>query len=84
VHVAGAVEIVPTAAAPTNTAFSMSLPIASTLVNASDLGGSGARLVGGTKELAYICGSSTVAQFTFSATTTATGPLSFAFSYVVL
>ncbi len=85
VHVAGNMDIDPTAAAPTTTSFDITLPIASALANDFQLGGAGlfSSIPGNPVQIIGEIGGDK-ARFSFQASTAANDKLCFTFTYVVV
>lgn len=84
VHVAGQVNITPTAAAPTVTNYSLSLPIGSTLASNADLSGTTASMAGTTQMAGIVQAGGNIAAVTFAASVAGINRHAVVFSYEVL
>jgi len=83
VSVSGTLSITPTAAAPTNTSFEITLPVSTSLTNgANDLAGSGSNGLG---QGCYVRGSGSGARaaISYPATITSATGMSYIFSYLI-
>lgn len=87
VTVAGAATLGTTAAAGTNTTFSISLPVSTTMTQAYHAGGTGARSVSNANEAILIVANTpggTTVLGAFKSTSTGAFLVSFHFSYLVM